>query len=237
VSSASWPQSALYGALAGLVLGALLFGAPLLLPRAQPIQPSARSSDQFTPAPAPAPSETSVPPLTPVTTASVSARSARSASGPHENWRELARDGHFARAYSAAAESFEAECERASVLDLLLLADAARLSAHRQQASQAYAAVRRRFAGSDAASRAAFTLGRLAFDSGSYAAALGWFETYLAEQPGGALAPAALDRSFEAAQRSGDAERTRGVAKRYLARRPKGAHADEARRILAEESM
>ncbi len=155
------------------------------------------------------------------------------ASAPRASWRSLARDGHFRLAYDAAVlDGFEAECEAAGASDLMLLGDAARLSAQRAAATQAYTSARRRFPGSDAAARAAFTLGRLAFDSGDHATAMRWFETYLAEQPSGALAPSAFDRLLETALRSGDSQRTKSIAERYLARYPSGAYADEARRIL-----
>src|SRR6185503_7147028 len=107
-------------------------------------------------------------------------------------WTTLARQGHFRRAYeTVAAAGFEAECERSPADELLLLGDTARLSGHQDQARQAYQTLRRRFAGSPAAAQAAFHLGRLTGGDR-------WFETYLAEQPGGPLAEAALGRLLEA---------------------------------------
>ena len=89
--------------------------------------------------------------------------------------------------------------------------------------------------GSAAAARAAFQLGRLAFDgSGDYAAARRWFGAYLAEQPGGGFAQEALGRLMEAEQRQGDGEAARRSATRYLAQFPSGAHAALARTLVAE---
>ena len=143
------------------------------------------------------------------------------------SWSTLARQGHFRRAYeTAAASGFEAECERCAADELLLLGDTARLSGHADHARHAYLTLRRRFAGSTAAAQAAFHLGRLAGGGDR------WFETYLAEQPGGPLAEAALGRLLEAAVQRGDVARARVLAKTYLERHPAGAHADQAREIL-----
>jgi TolA-binding protein len=148
-------------------------------------------------------------------------------------WRGLARDGHYRRAYELAVEAgFETECERASAEDALLLADAARLNGRAGHARHAYASVRRRFPASSAAARAAFALGRSAFHAGDAAAAIRWFEVYLAEQPGGALASAAFERLLEASLQLGDRARARAIAAKYLEKYPAGPHAREAHRIL-----
>lgn len=150
-----------------------------------------------------------------------------------ESWRELAHEGHFKRAYELAAEAgFETECERASAEDAVILGDSARLGGRRDRARLAYASVRDRFRGTDAAARAAFALGRLAADTGDLGTAAGWFETYLDERPSGPLAQAAIDRLLEAALRLGDSRRVRSIAGTYVARYPSGPRADEARQIL-----
>ena len=149
------------------------------------------------------------------------------------SWPELARQGHYREAYErAVARGFEAECERGGSEDVLLLGDAARLSGQLEQARQAYTAVRRRFAGSAGAARAAFDLGRLDAQSGREESAARWFETYLAEQPSGALASAALGRLLEARVRLGDTSRARATAATYLERYPAGPHADKAQEVL-----
>jgi TolA-binding protein len=113
------------------------------------------------------------------------------------------------------------------------LGAAARMAGRSARATEAYAAARRRFAGSDSAATAAFHLGQLAFDGArAFAEAHGWFETYLAERPQGALAAEALGRAMEAELRMGDPS-ARATAEKYVARFPDGAHAALAKRILA----
>jgi TolA-binding protein len=161
--------------------------------------------------------------------------SAAAPAGENRSWQELARGGFYQRAYELAARAgFEAECQRASAEETLMLGDAARLSGRGEHARHAYLSVRGRFAGSDAAARAAFALGRLAFDSGHASAAMPWFDAYLAQNPNGPLALAALDRLLEASLKLGDKPRARQVAKMYVARNPGGPHAKDAQRILGE---
>jgi len=155
---------------------------------------------------------------------------ATSGSPAGESWQELAHAGHFDRAYRAAAEAgYDVELERAGANDALLLGDVARLSGHAGPARTAYQRVRDRFAGGAAAARAAFALGRLTAGSSE---SLGWFEAYLAEQPRGALAPAALDRLLEISVRLGDKARALAIARRYLAQYPGGPHAEQARALI-----
>jgi len=157
-------------------------------------------------------------------------RGAPVAAAAAETWQELARAGHFERAYQVAAElGYAAEFERAGANDALLLGDAARLSGHSGAARTAYQRVRDRFAADAAAARAAFALGRL---SAGTSESLRWFEMYLAEQPRGALAPAALDRLLETSIRLGDKARALTIARRYLAQYPGGPHAEQARELI-----
>ncbi len=147
-------------------------------------------------------------------------------------WQQLARQGHFLRAYGLAIQSdFEHQCARANVDDVVLLGDAARHAGHSNQARHAYASVRARAPATAAAANAAFALGRLAFDDDPGEAAR-WFDHYLKELPRGALAPAARDRLLEAAVREGDSKRLREIAERYLVESADGAHAERARVII-----
>lgn len=148
---------------------------------------------------------------------------------PGASWAALARQGYFQKAYEAAvAAGFDAEAARAPAGDLLLLGDCARLGGHADRAAQVYLGVRQRFPGSGAAAQAAFYLGRL----GAAGGAGRWFETYLAEEPRGPLAEAALGRLLELEVRHGDRERALALARRYLAHHPSGPHAKAAREIL-----
>lgn len=148
------------------------------------------------------------------------------------SWQALARDGRYGPAFERVlAIGFDAERERSSASDVLLLGDTARLNGDARRASDAYSAVRRRFPGTPAAARAAFALGRLAVDSDADAARR-WFEACLEEQPRGPLAPAADDWLFELSARSSDVAQRREAARVYLTRHPHGAHAADARRLL-----
>jgi hypothetical protein len=148
------------------------------------------------------------------------------------SWQQLAREGRYASAYAAALSAgFERESARAAASDLVLLGDTARLQGDEERARHAYTVARGRFPGSAAAGNAAFALGRLAVEA-EPDAALQWFERYLREQPQGPLAAAADDWLFELAARAAEPGRLREVATTYLRRRPAGAHAADARRIL-----
>jgi hypothetical protein len=181
----------------------------------------------------PSPGPTNLP--APVPTASLphaqSARPSTSASLP-PNWQAWALEGKYKQAVEAAeATGFESVLAKSSASELLLLGDACRLGGKPPRAVQAYTSVRERFADSLEAQRALFSLGAAAFPSASAAA---FFEQYLAEAPGGALAPEALGRILELKSRSGDREAARAAATRYLARFPNGAHARLAKTILDE---
>ena len=160
---------------------------------------------------------------------------APSAEAQRAPWRELSRAGDTRGALAAAeAEDWSALCNSLSAADLLELGTIARLAGRSGRAIEAYSAVRRRFSGGDAAASAAFHLGQLAFDGAhAHAEAHRWFAAYLAERPSGALASEALGRTMEAEQRLGDLLAARETARRYLARYPRGAHANLANSLVA----
>ncbi|HKO47581.1 MAG TPA: hypothetical protein VJV79_07655, partial [Polyangiaceae bacterium] len=142
-------------------------------------------------------------------------------------WRELSALGDYAGAFAAAeGQGFERLYETLSTSELLELASMARLAGRFERANAGYAAVRRRFAGSENAASAAFHLGQMAFDgSHDYRAARRFFAAYLGECQNCALAPEALGRRMEAERRQGELELARASARLYLERYPKGAHA------------
>lgn len=146
-------------------------------------------------------------------------------------WRTLAAAGKFRDALAAAEQAgFEAECHRASGADLLALADAARLSGSAARAEQAYTAARGKLPGGG---RASYGLGLVAFDQrGDFVRAARYFETYLREQPSGALRAEATGRLMEAWQRAGRMSEAREVAKQYLARYPRGPQTARAKQLL-----
>ncbi|XXT19842.1 FecR domain-containing protein [Sorangium sp. So ce429] len=159
------------------------------------------------------------------------------ASPRRPGWRDLVAADRYKEAMTAAeAEGFEGLVAHASAADLLVLADVARFSGKPERAAAALTATRSRFGGSGEAAKAAFHLGRMAFDQRrSYAEAERWFGVYLGEQPGGSFAQEALGRVIECRASMGSASGAREAARRYLALYPAGPHAAYAERLLEEE--
>ncbi|WP_437710983.1 tetratricopeptide repeat protein [Sorangium sp. So ce448] len=143
----------------------------------------------------------------------------------------LAR-GDFAGAIAVAeARGIDATIAASPLPEIAALADAARYTGRNDLARRALLAERSRFPGSPEARSAAFLLGRMA-EAGSPAAAIDWYDRYLAESPVGSLAAEALGRKMvvlRAAQGDGAA---RPIAEQYLARHPRGAFAAAAAEIL-----
>ena len=178
-------------------------------------------------------------PLSPARPETASGATPPAADTPRERpatWRALLARGDYKAGFSAAKlAGFERECEASGSAELMALGDAARFSGQTGAAEHAYLTLRRRFPGDGRSALAAFSLARIAFDQrGAHAAAARWFETYLRESPGGPLAREALGRLMESLQRSGQTDRARSVAEQYVARHPRGPHAELARRLVAE---
>lgn len=150
---------------------------------------------------------------------------------PRTTWTELVGKGKHDVVLAEARERGVASVlASGSAADLLALSDAARYGGDGSLAQRALQALRDRFAGSKAASDAAFLLGRMADDGGSPAAAIRWYDAHIAE--GGSFAAEALGRKMIAVKRSSGDAAARGVARQYLDRYPKGPHAAVARAIL-----
>ncbi|WP_437900724.1 tetratricopeptide repeat protein [Sorangium sp. So ce124] len=198
------------------------------LPAAAPPPPSSTRIDQAASEPAPA-----------ATGTSERARIAKAADASPRppSWRDLVAGDRYREAMTAAeAEGFDGLVARASAADLLMLADVARFSGKPDRAAAALTAARSRFAGSGEAAKAAFHLGRMAFDQRrSYAEAERWFLVYLEELPGGSFAQEALGRIIECRESMGSAGEAREAARRYLALYPAGPHAAHARDLLEGE--
>ena len=103
------------------------------------------------------------------------------------DWRALVAAGHYAEGVHAAERvGWSRVCRTANAVELLALADAARLSGETARAVEALVTLRQRFPGSSSAATCAFSLGRLAFEKrAAYTEAARWFATYLDEQPPG----------------------------------------------------
>ena len=152
------------------------------------------------------------------------------AADPGPSWRELANAGKYKEAFEATERvGFVQEIERASSADLSTLTDIARFAGRPALAREALLAQRRRFG---ARGRSAFLIGKTAADQqGNAAEGVRWFEIYLSEEPGGALAEQALGRIMELTKK--DSAAARSAAERTLARYPSGSYAGLARSILA----
>jgi transmembrane sensor len=190
----------------------------------------------YLPAPAPAPTPTPEAKVAP-TRAALARHEARDVrSSDDADWRALVAAGHYAEGVQAAERAgWSRVCRNANAVELLALADAARLSNQTPRAVEALLALRQRFPGSTSAATGAFSLGRLAFERrGAYAEAARWFATYLDEQPHGPLMGDAVGRLMEARNRAGDRPAARRDAERYLQRFPEGPYTGTARAILAE---
>jgi len=146
-----------------------------------------------------------------------------------QSWRELERAGQFQAAITEAERvGVDVIYDVSDAEGLMSLARAARFVGRADISGGALLSCRRRFPGTRNAAMAAFLLGSVA----SPVDAIGWFSTYLKEQPDGAWAREASGRLIEAYQATGAKSAAQDAAKRYLERYPGGPHAEFARRAL-----
>lgn len=134
---------------------------------------------------------------------------------PQPDWRSLAEREAFADAFAAlGAQGLLWESQRAaSVAELFMLADVARRSGHAALAVAPLEQVLERFGGHADASLAAFTLGKLQFDTLNDAPrAVEAFERALKLELPPSLRRHAYARLIEALTRTGDHERARALA-------------------------
>ena len=148
-------------------------------------------------------------------------------------WRNHARAGDFANAYNELRAS-GLDSVRDEAGDLLLAADAARLSGHPADAVRSLRILCDRHSSDPSAPVAAFTLGRVLDDLGQPAEAAAAFRRAGALSPSGPLAEDALAREAEAWAGAGRSDDARYAAARYLRRFPSGPHVAELRKILPE---
>jgi ferric-dicitrate binding protein FerR (iron transport regulator) len=149
------------------------------------------------------------------------------------SWAQRVAAGDF-RGVLADAEQrgLENTLAQNNLADLVALADAARYASRVDIAHRALLVQRERFGGSTAARTAAFLLGRLADTRESQpAAAIGWYDRYLAEAPSGEFASEALGRKLVAVQRVSGAASARPIAQEYLRRFPQGPYAAKAHEL------
>jgi transmembrane sensor len=144
-------------------------------------------------------------------------------------WRSLAHDGDYARAYDALrGEGPGAVRDVAS--ELLLQADVARLSGHPEQAVAPLQRVLARHASDPQAPLAAFTLGRVLLDELKRPrdAAQAFAKVYRLS-PSGALSQDALAREVEAWSRAGESGIAHDRALRYVQSYPQGRKVNAVR--------
>jgi hypothetical protein len=117
--------------------------------------------------------------------------------------------------------------------DLAALADASRFEKRDDLARRALLAQRRRFPRSLRAREASFLLGRLddATDDGAETA-LGWYDRYLDEAPGGAYVSEALGRKMMDLEQTHRRAEAVAVAADYLRRFPSGIYFHAAQALV-----
>ncbi|MBX7079791.1 MAG: FecR family protein [Nannocystaceae bacterium] len=150
------------------------------------------------------------------------------------DWQQLAEAGQYAEALaSIERDGLDDAIAKLPAASLERLGDVARLAARPQQATTIYRGIRKRFAGTPAAARAAFQLGRLAADhQRDPAAAATWLSTYLDEAPRGSFAKLARGRLVAALRDAGRRAEARDAARVYLDSYPDGPHAKLAQALL-----
>lgn len=148
-------------------------------------------------------------------------KTTRPSSGPTaSSWRPLAEKGRYDEA-RVALKKAGPNAVRDQAADLLLAADAARLSGYPAEAVPYLERVVRGHARDPRSSLASFTLGRVLLDElGRPREAADAFAR--ARAAGGPLAEDALAREVEAASRAGDVTRSRELAREYQTRYPNG---------------
>ena len=146
------------------------------------------------------------------------------------SWRQHAEQGDFSRAYNLLQEQPAAVAD--DVEELLLAADAARLSGHPAQSLGFLRKVVDKHSADPRAPLAAFTLGGVLLNQlGHPREAQSAYARARALSPAGSLAQDALAREVEAAHRAGDPARARTLALEYLERHPDGRRVQAVRRF------
>ena len=145
------------------------------------------------------------------------------------SWRPLAERGQYEEARTALRKAGPSAV-RDDTADLLLAADAARLSGHPAEAVPYLERVLRGHARDPRAGLAAFTLGRVLLDElGRPSEAVDAFAA--ARSSGGPLAEDALAREVEALSRAGEVTRSRELALLYQRLYPNGRRAKAVSRF------
>jgi len=153
--------------------------------------------------------------------------------GAGRRWAaELARGSWDAILAHVDRDGVNATLESASSEDLFALADAARYRRRTDLARAALVAQRRRFPHDARALDAIFLLGRVEeLRAQGAAAAIAWYDEYLAKAPTGAFAAEALGRKMILTHEREGRAAARPIADEYLRRFPAGSYAGSARAL------
>jgi transmembrane sensor len=144
-------------------------------------------------------------------------------------FRDLARRGEYQKAYGVVHENPAVVTNSAE--DLMLAADAARLSGHPERALEYLRRITTSHRDDSRAPLAAFTLGRILLTQlGQPGEAERAFALTRELAPRGALAAGALAREVEAAERAGHHARARILVEEYTKKYPASQHLDAVRR-------
>jgi transmembrane sensor len=157
-------------------------------------------------------------------------RSTATAQQPDDGWRDHAERGDFKQAFPLLPSADKMAAM--SVSELMLAADAARLTGHPEAALPYLRRVVEQHAEDARAPLAAFTLGGvLMHQLGLPREAESAYAKARATSPSGALAQDALARQVEAAYRAGDEALARSLARDYLQHYPQGRRVHAVRRF------
>jgi hypothetical protein len=209
-------------------------GAPAVSPAVGQLGSGAGAASIAQLAPLPSPAPALAPPSPP--------DRPRRDSAPRSTARADSTEGWAAKLAAGKAAAVVADAERrglAKVLDssnsedLAALADASRFERNDALARRALLAQRRRFPRSVRAREASFLLGRLddAIDDGADSA-LGWYDQYLGEAPGGAYVSEALGRKMMDLERTHRHAEAAAVAAEYQRRFPSGIYVHAAQALV-----
>lgn len=145
------------------------------------------------------------------------------------SWAKLVGKGLFSEVVQEAERvGLEHALNTRGVHELQALAQAAHYTGRSALALDAWAKVRQRFGGK----QAAFFMGRIYDQRGNAQSALRWLNVYLAEAGSDVYASEALGRKLTLVQRLQGEAQAEVVAREYLRRFPKGAYARTARTLM-----
>ena len=155
-----------------------------------------------------------------------------SAGGARASFVALARAGEFKAAYQVMSQN--PAVVGSSAEELMLAADAARLSSHPEEAVRYLKRVTNEHGRDSRAPLAAFTLGRLLLSQLSRPGeAADAFALSRRLRPAGGLSEDALAREAEARGSAGASGRARTLAREYVARYPHGKHLSTMQRLAS----